>query len=576
MPNQRTQTLLVSLFLIGIIGIVFAIAFQSIDAPFIMDDVDQLNQTASQHSLSDALKRDCYGLYRPVKTCVFFVLSKIYPETPAAWRLVGLLIYAIGILLFHSLTRRLFPWAWALVATAIWALAPTQVSSFAWSSCINILIMTCAVLGNLLLYDRLQSEPCNRISTTGFIIGITLLYALAFFSYESAIVLPALLLIWSLLRKQGIWTRKNIATMLTCGATGLTLLFIRHSMKGNLSIENGSIHGFTPAQLSWASGRIIWDHFSLWFWPFGRQAITATLVNDGNPLMELHFILPWILIAAIALGASLIRKRCPVAAWGLAFFAVAFFPMSNLAPLFNGPYADYYLIVPSIGLTIAFTCVLRWIWGSRQATLRILLLLLCVLLPATRLLAVGSSFRWSKAWNNESDLFAATLKTFPHAYTARASLARCYMLSGNFEEAEALALESTKQAPWFRQSSYVLINIYLLTKRYEDALAESEKVLANNPPEVFPWSSMGYLAEHHLKDQEKAIEAYSKAKQLDWQAESENAMINVVRLLSLEGRDAEALAVLERVQARAPGAKIVSVILSAFRQNPDLFRDAAE
>jgi hypothetical protein len=53
-------------------------------------------------------------------------------------------------------------------------------------------------------------------------------------------------------------------------------------------------------------------------------------------------------------------------------------------------------------------------------------------------------------------------------------------------------------------------------------------------------------------------------------------MINVTRLLSLEGRDAEALAILEQVQARAPGAKIVSIILPAFRQNPDLFRDAVE
>lgn len=66
------------------------------------------------------------------------------------------------------------------------------------------------------------------------------------------------------------------------------------------------------------------------------------------------------------------------------------------------------------------------------------------------------------------------------------------------------------------------------------------------------------------------------AQRLSWQAESENATINHARLLSLDGKDAEALEVLRSALGNAPKAKGLNVVYAAFNRNLDLFRASAE
>ena len=576
-PNYQTPLLpMVLLF-----GILVLIASPSLNAPFILDDLDQLHQTASQHSVFDAFKPDCYGLYRPVKTVVFYALAKLFPNDPLYWRLFGLTIFLVSTGLMYTLSRRLFSSTWfALVSAAIWAMAPTQVSTIAWCSSLNIQLMAMTSLAAILLFDQLQSKPRSVLESTLFVAGILLAYAFSFFSYESSIVLPGLLLVWSLCRKQKILSRTSVATMLACGMTALALLGIRQLMKGNFGIDNNSIHGFSPLQLSGASGKIIWDHFSLWFWPFGRQAITGTLVNHELLLQSVQFVVSWICLAICALTGWLTRRNFPLLGLGLLFFFIAFFPMSNLVPLFNGPYADYYLIIPSVGLTLALTGSLKVLvqkLGAKTGSpTRLLTLLLLLTIVSTRVFAAGSAWFWSNAWKDELVLFTNTLNTFPQAYTAKASIARNLHLRGECTVAESLAKDAAQSAPWFMQARYVLISIYLKTGKLEEALAETRDVLETHPTQIFPWSAMGFLEENHLHDRTRAIEAYRVAQRLTWQTGSENSIINLARLLSLEDRDKEALAVLETAMETAPGAKSLGMIYEMFKINPDLFRNAAE
>lgn len=558
-----------------ILGTLVCIAWPSLEAPFLLDDVDQIHQTASQSSIGEALQRDCYGLYRPVKTLAFYLLYHAFPESPLYWHSTGLFLFCLSTLFFFFLSKRLFEKSWmALAAAAIWALAPTQVSTYVWSSSINIQVMTLGVLSALLFMDLLSSGHRSAPVRFLLIIGIVCAYAIAFFSYESAIVLPALLLIWLHARRLQLVTKDNVITVLASGATGLALLIIRQIMKGNLQIDNVQIHGFSALQLAGASGHFIWHHFTLWCWPFGQQAILGTLVND---LPYIYFLWGWLLLAGVTAVICFYRKACHVLLSGWLFFLVAFFPMSNLIPFFNGPYADYYLIVPSMGTTFALVSVLGALVSGLQSARRPrLLMLLIILIPLCRISAAGSAFSWSRAWNDETVLYANTLKTFPYAFTAKANLARCLSNPDELAYAEQLAREAVEAAPWYTHGHYALLSIYLKTGRMEAALKETEIILADSPPHLYPWSVMGYLQENLLDDRNAAIETYGKAQQLSWQAESENATINHARLLSLNGQDEKALAVLQRAQERAPRARGINVVYAAFYSDPDLFRDSIE
>jgi hypothetical protein len=571
---EKPPHLTAALGLAVILATLTFIAYPSLDAPFLLDDVDQIHQTASQGSIGEALQPDCYGLYRPVKTLAFYSLYRAFPESPLHWHLAGLSLFCLSTLLFYFLSKRLFgkPWM-ALAATAIWALAPTQVSTYVWSSSINIQIMTFAVLSALLYTDILSSSR-SAPKRMVLVFGIVCAYVIAFFSYESAIVLPALLLIWLHARRLKILTKDNIITFLALGATGLALLMIRQLMKGNLQIDNVQLHGFSALQLAGASGHFIWHHVMLWCWPFGQQAILGTLVNDGP---YIGFLWGWLMLAGTTAAIWFARNACPLLLPGWLFFLVSFLPMSNLLPFFNGPYADYYLIVPSIGLTIVLVSVLGVLMTRMEsARQQWRLILLFMLIPLLRIGAVGSAFAWSRAWNDETVLYANTLKTFPDAYTAKANLARCLSNPAALDYAEQLAREAVEAAPWYTHGRYVLVSIYLKTGRMEEAMQETEIILSESPTQLYPWSVMGYLKENLAGDRNAAIEAYGMAQRLSWQAESESATINHARLLSLDGKDAEALALLQKAQARAPGARGLRVVCAEFNRNPDLFRDAIE
>ncbi|HSR87872.1 MAG TPA: hypothetical protein VLL07_02870, partial [Pontiella sp.] len=202
--------------------------------------------------------------------------------------------------------------------------------------------------------------------------------------------------------------------------------------------------------------------------------------------------------------------------------------------------------------------------------------LLIIIISVLRIGAAGSSFRWSRAWNDETVLYTNTLKTFPDAYTAKANLARCLTNPADQAYAEQLALEAVEAAPWYDHGRYVLISIYLNSGRMEAALEETETILAEMPTQLYPWSVMGYLSEHLLKDRNAAIEAYGMAQRLSWQAESESATINHARLLSLDGKDEEALVILRNARERAPRARGLNVVYAEFNRNPDLFRASTQ
>jgi tetratricopeptide (TPR) repeat protein len=205
-----------------------------------------------------------------------------------------------------------------------------------------------------------------------------------------------------------------------------------------------------------------------------------------------------------------------------------------------------------------------------------MLMLLIVLIPLLRISAAGSAFAWSRAWNDETVLYANTLKTFPDAYTAKANLARCLPIPAELAYAEQLAREAVETAPWYKHGRYVLISIYLKTERLEAAMEETETILAESPTQLYPWSVMGYLKENLVGDRNAAIEAYAMAQRLSWQAESESATINHARLLSMDGKDEEALEILRGARERVPRARGLQVVLAEFRRNPDLFRASAQ
>ena len=561
LSGHRSAT--VGLSLLVLLGIIFLIADRASDAPFFLDDLAQIRQVEQYNSLGEAFRKDCYGLFRPVKTAAFYLLHRWWPGQPGAWRPFSYALYAANIVMLYVLLRRLLASrGWALAATAIWALAPTQVSGYVWPSCINIQVMLLAILLSVLLDDELQHAP-RQLPVAAALHGASVgCYLIACLCYEGAVVVPGLLLVWDYGRRRPLRTRKRVISIAVFALATLVFLLIRGAVKANAAMPSNALLPVSPLQLSFASAYIALAHLSLWLWPFGRQAMMPPLTPSGQTDLWLLFAACWLAWGVLAYATWRLRKRCRLALFALAWFGLAILPMVNLVPCFNGPFADYYLILPSIGLAVGFVALLAA--GVRRATrqgraLRIAALCSVSALAGTRLVAANDAFRWAGTWNTPNVLLLGTADALPHGYEICTTTVRTCIAERRFAEAELVARHAIERHPERAQAHYLLITLYINTGELAKAMPEARYAVDHFPDEPYPWVAMAYLCENHLHDSGQAIACHRRATEKPWDASSLGSVRSLVRLLIEQGRLDEALAVLDRAVAAAPHTDAVAL-----------------
>jgi len=153
----------------------------ALDSP----DVAAFFLDPSTASAGEGIQHD---VYRPLRTLLFAVEWHLFGTRAWAWHLVGLLLHVLASVLVLRLLWPLVGRAWpaAAAGAALFAVHPAGVESVAWiSSQGDLLAMVLALLALIVL----EREGALRT------VGGTALAALACFAKESALVLPALLLL---------------------------------------------------------------------------------------------------------------------------------------------------------------------------------------------------------------------------------------------------------------------------------------------------------------------------------------------------------------------------------------------
>ena len=533
--------------------------YQFRTAPPLLDDVDEMDYIQSRPGISELFRQDCYGLFRPVKNMLFLLVTRTGPVRPIIWHGLSWLLFLTVTGLAWAVFRRLLRQAgWAMAAAALFALAPTQVSSLAWFSCANILAMTGLLLAALLAYDEARQRAAA--AAWPFWLLAATAYGLALFSYESALCFPVLLILWDAVRGRPTWCSSSSRrayfgfALLAVGYAAL-----RYAVRGQFHLDNENIQPQPAWHLTLASAWFTVDHLSLWLWPFGRQNLLGTFVWQPS-LMGARLLPAWGLAGGVALTLFLLRHRRPLVAFGGVWFVVAFLPTSNFIPLRSGPFADYYLVLPSFGLALVLTDLLRWLWARQVETRRVrratalgALALVC-LLTVWRGAAAAEGLVWASAWNSPVDLLQRTLAARPESYAAEHNLARLYLINGQLEEARHAAEKAQQQAPWSGQAWMVLGDVHTRQGRAQAALACYEKAAALRPGDGYPLSGRGYVYETLLNDAPQAETCYRQALALRWTSSSLTAAINLSRLLAMSRRLDEALQVIAAALQHAPAA----------------------
>ena len=295
------------------------------------------------------------SIYRPLTTFSWLVNYAILGNgaQPLGYHIVNLALHLANTFLFWWLAliaqrRRLV----AFFAAAIFAVHPAGTEAVTYIGGRPDLLAAAAILGGLLLYVRGAGATGGRQTLVEG--GLCVLAAAGMASKESAVVLPALMVLYDVaFRSERLRDWRNSFSRYAAVGFGVTMeLAVRHKVLSKLRawaspfVDNPLAGaGFIESRLTALS--VLLREVKLLFWPrtlsvdysynqIGLASLPAGLLAAGAVLL---------LLGALA---WCYRKSRSVFFWGF-FFFVALFPVSNIALSIGSVMAERFLYLPCAG-----------------------------------------------------------------------------------------------------------------------------------------------------------------------------------------------------------------------------------
>lgn len=432
--------------------VVFCI-WPAMHAPLFTDDVHQLERSRSFTKWTEVFNVDVFGYFRPAKNALFMAVAPLSKNLPA-WHVVGLLIYLGATLgVYRIATICIGPGRPALLATLLWTLNPSSVSTAVWFSCSNISLGIICAAGLFHFHELWAERPSFRR-----LLASALCLLLSLLCYESLIAIPAVLFIRDLQQRRLAFDRRSAVRYGVYTLVALGFLILRHQFSAR-AVGGDNFHpGLAPdtkaIHMSLSAPWFLWRHFLMWVFPFGKIEVLGTYawLRSASPA---SLVFGWVFLLSLLATAAATWKRMPVAAFGVLFFVVASAPSGNFLPCFNGPINDAYVTIPSIGLAllVAKTCELLWLrflklrQNAESGGVAILVVLGVLLIY--RLPVCGAYFRyWAGVWANPVELMLLTSDTRPFQLQPKGYASILLFSRGYIDQSEILAKEVLAEASW--------------------------------------------------------------------------------------------------------------------------------
>lgn len=411
-------------------------SFAGIINDYALDDIALVQTNARMHSLShwlDILTRPYWpppyqqDLYRPVVSLLLAAEYTLGNGAPIVLRVVSYALYAGVALALFALASRLFSRRVALVVAALFAAHPVHVEAVALG--VNQAELIVGLIAVAMVIRYVDARRAGRL-TAGDWTVLTLLYAGAALTKENGFILPGLLLAAECCVIDGPPVRERVGKLWrgygAMALTGLALLGIRAAV-----LSGDMVGAFTSEALVGlgVGGRLltmlkvvpVW--LRLLAWPahlqvdYGPDEMVASTSFGAGEALGLALVVG---VVALAVAA---RRRAPLISFGVAWFAVAIVPVSNVLVPTSIVLAERTLFLPSIGFLFAAAAAAvvaaRWLqhrFAMRQESLREAIGFACLALV---LLGLLRSAARERVWMNPVRLWAASAVDAPRSIRVR-------------------------------------------------------------------------------------------------------------------------------------------------------------
>jgi len=321
--------------------------------------------------------------------------------------------------------------------TAAWAFHPVLVESVAWLTNTKTLLSATAILGALLLQERVRHDHAS----IGAVADLVCFFLLAIGSRPDGAILPWVLMA-VLLAQEGLSSIKKHKTW----SAGLSVLlaaslpYMAWASSMHEGVAERRASPLSPiAELLFRMGRAVQLSatsigFPLELHPSYFYSPQSTVV-DGLPGLA-------IIVLVLGVGFWAWRRQKPLVLTGTALLTVTFLPYSNLVHLPRLA-ADTYLYLPTFGVILMAVGMIN----SRRAAIFVSL--------AAALIGAALTFSQVHRWENAITLWEPVIAYEPDGGRSYRHVAFAYYVDENWEKA-AQAIEaglphfaSERDIPWY-------------------------------------------------------------------------------------------------------------------------------
>ncbi len=202
------------------------------------------------------------------------------------------------------------------------------------------------------------------------------------------------------------------------------------------------------------------------YWYYIYKTIIPFNFSPYYPYPEnptLHFVWAPVLCSLLFIFIWRIFRNERLFMFGIMFYSVSIFPLLKFFPIPFGNYiaADRYMILPLLGLSIAFSDVLVKYW--KYAWIKIIGIVYLILI-------IVSTYSYQKVWKNSETFYTYLTTHNPELVSGWGNRGRYYLNRKNFKNAIADFSQAIKIKP---QNSNIYVNrglAYAFLKHYDSAL----------------------------------------------------------------------------------------------------------
>jgi protein O-mannosyl-transferase len=418
--------------------------------------------------------------YRPLMSFSYLLIYQAFGPVSYAFHLQNVVLHCGVVILLYLIARRVSgSESIALIAAAWFALHPIHTEVVAWVAAVPDLQMTFFVLLAFWFYLKATSQTRRVLP---YLLGTYVSFALALLSKEPALMFPAVLLFYDVLRffpGEKSTLKRCLVYQLPVWLTAAVYVYGRFFLLSGI-VPNNIRSTMTLREVLFSAASLFGAYMQKLVWP--GTAGAAYRFQATSSALDPRFILGALALSVVGVALLLTFRAKSRIVLAIAWTTVFLLPVLDAKVMASNVFAERYLYLPSVGFCCAAAVLVHAAW-SYAAERKYLAIRVGMILGigAASVTATYAIVKRNAVWHDEERLFRAMLAQDPKNATALSDLGAMYWNS----QRKSLARET-----WFAalhedpKNFFVLDNLGISAaqeKNYTEAIGYFRSAVAIRP-----------------------------------------------------------------------------------------------